>query len=49
VGAGWVTSSDFWGMTPTELWWLYESKAPKDKNNPAGADWDAAYEALMNG
>jgi hypothetical protein len=36
-------------MTPTELWWLYESKAPKDKNNPAGADWDAAYEALMNG
>jgi hypothetical protein len=24
----WVTPAEFWGLHPTEFWWLVESKKP---------------------
>ena len=35
VGAGFVSSVDFWKMHPFELWWLIEAKMPKI-TNPSG-------------
>lgn len=26
IRAGWVSPSEFWRMTPDEIWWLYEAK-----------------------
>ena len=49
VGSGWVSPSEFWGMTPKELWWLYEMKVPPEQRINAVDDFDAAYERLMNG
>jgi len=28
VGGGWVSRSEFWAMSPKELWWLLEAKKP---------------------
>ena len=29
VGEGWVSTADFWQLTPGEVWWLIEAKKPK--------------------
>src|SRR5581483_11708521 len=29
VGQEWVTRSEFWAMSPVELWWLVDAKKPR--------------------
>jgi len=36
-------------MTPTELWWLYDAKVPKeDRDKHSGAYWQDMYEVLKS-
>ncbi|MGI9159856.1 MAG: phage tail assembly chaperone [Saprospiraceae bacterium] len=30
VGQKWVSPSEFWALTPTELWWLVEANKKED-------------------
>lgn len=29
VGAGWVSSPEFWRMKAGQFWWLYRAKTPR--------------------
>lgn len=42
IRAGWVSPSEFWKMTPDEIWWLYEAKT-KTGNEPTRTDWAELY------
>jgi hypothetical protein len=45
-----VSPSEFWGMTTTELWWLYETKVPQEQRDKASGEyWQEMYEVLKSG
>jgi hypothetical protein len=30
VGAGWVSPSEFWRLSPGEVWWIIDARTPRE-------------------
>tara|TARA_R110002020_G_scaffold475207_1_gene709087 strand:+ start:8049 stop:8192 length:144 start_codon:yes stop_codon:yes gene_type:complete len=46
VGNLGIQPSEFWTITPTELWWIYEAKIPEDQRLTPDEKWGSLYEML---
>lgn len=46
VGVWGYAPSEFWRLSPGELWWILEMKLPEKPQELSESDWDELYNLL---